>query len=39
MLHPLSFWGPEMVSGVLADEAATNLLYIETIDHITKGNC
>ncbi|CAI8006741.1 Sorting nexin-17 [Geodia barretti] len=33
----MSFWGPEMVSGVLADEAATNLLYIETIDHITKG--
>ena len=39
MLHPLSFWEPEMVSGVVADEAATNLLYIETLDHVTKGNC
>lgn len=36
-LHPLSFWEPEMVSGLLDDEAATNMLYIEILDHISNG--
>ena len=32
-----SFWDLEMVPRLLEDEAATNILYMEVLDHMSKG--